>query len=154
MLDEGVGETLQHGSAELAVVLGIADSGDDLLKDALFQEGADSLVLHALTHSGQAVQMGAQYHGGVASVQDADLSLLIRMHVVGPYDVVAGLLEGQLVLVMAADYPQVENLCGVDQLVFVADLLGQLFYFVPGGNRLRCGPPGCCRSHFPSRSSS
>ena len=68
----------------------------------------------------------------MAAVQDAHLSLLIRMHVVCPYDVIACLPEGKLILVMAADYPQMKDFCCIDQLVLVADFLCQFLYLISG----------------------
>ena len=52
------------------------------------------------------------------------------MYIVGPDDIVSGLLEWKLVLMVSADYPQMEDLCSIDQVVLVADLLCQFLNFV------------------------
>ena len=54
------------------------------------------------------------------------------MYIVGPYNIVSGLLEWQLIFVMSANYPQMENLGGVNQFVLVADLFRQLLNLISG----------------------
>ena len=68
MLDKWIRETLQHRRAKLTVVLIIANSGDDLVKNTLLEKSGHLLVFQAFSHSLQTIQVSSQYHRCVSAV--------------------------------------------------------------------------------------
>ena len=125
MVNVGVIEPVDDGAGELGeLVFRQVQGGDDLVEDGLIHEVADGGVLHALADDVLAGQVGTQHHGGMGTVEDADLALLVGGVVVHHDDGQAGLLEGELVLdpLGALDDPEAEDLGGVDDVILVAQL--------------------------------
>ena len=125
MFNKRVGETLQNGCTKCPVVLSISDGGDNLLEDALLQKSRYFLILQALTNSLQTVQTGTQYHRSMSTIQNTHFSLLIRIYIVCPYNIKACLLQRKLVLMIALDYPQMEDFSGIHHVILLTDTLAQ-----------------------------
>ena len=132
VLDERVRETVNDRDREVFIVRRVADDRQDLVMQYMAEIMQDRHVLHALAHRTLPVQISARDHRGVRTVQDADLALLVESDIVRPDHVNAGLLERQLIFMVAADRPEMEGLCGIDHLVIPADLFAHFIGFLAG----------------------
>ena len=69
---------------------------------------------------------------GEEDLSDASNNLRVTIHRLKKMLIDAGLPEGQLVFVVAADRPQMERLSGIDHLVIPADLFTHFISFLAG----------------------
>ena len=123
VIDVGIGKPLLHCTGKgFAVLTGQGKGGDDLLKQRPLQIAPDRLVLHAVTDDVVARQIRRQHHAGVATVQDADLLLLIGMVVRHELHRKSRLLGGKLPAqgLASLDDPEAEGLGGIQQSILIA----------------------------------
>ncbi len=138
MLDIGVHETTRYGlSKGQQVFLRQGQGGNDFIIQGLLHEGLDHGIIHGIQHVVIAAQVGSRHKGGVSTVQDAHLALLVGLLVIGVDDRHAAVRQGQFLgnVLGGFDDPQAEGFCRDKDAILIAQL-------VPNGLILSTGIAG------------
>ena len=102
-------------------------------RDNFFEEKSveilrEDRIVHEVEHDVVSREVSCQHRSGMAAVQDPDLAFLVGLHVICPDHVSSALVDRQNILPfrIAFDDPQIEQLAGIDQVVFVSELFAEL----------------------------
>ena len=126
MLHIRVDEAVLHVIGKLEeIILRKIQGRKKLLEHHFVDEAADELILTAFLDGVEAAEVSDRREDGMRSVQERDLSLMIRSLRRDKEDMEAGLVCRELRshFLRRLDYPEMENLGLVKQIVLVADPL-------------------------------
>ena len=133
MVDEWIAESVRDSGGKCQKIIFWKIQGrDDFVINGSMEKFADHRIVHAVSYDILAGQISAEYEGGMRTIQNANLSLLIRLVIVCDQNWKICLVDREFLQdrLWSLNDPEAERFSGIEQLILIAKLSADCVRFL------------------------